>query len=306
MTPGAAFYCVSSAPYFLGAAAMINSLRLVGHAEPIHVMDCGLSAAQREALAGEARVVGAPAGREPHTLKPVLPLAEPAETAVLIDTDMVVTRSLGDLIDRADDGRLVAFRNHADRFRPEWGELLGLGELERRPYLCSGLVAVAGEGGRAVLREVEDLQGRVELGRSYFEGHDDDYPLLYADQDVLNAVVAARLPADRVDALDYRLAPMVPFEGLRLLDAGALRCAYEDGTEPYVVHHSLSPKPWQAPAYEGVYTRLLRRLLTGPDVPVRVPPQQVPGWLRPGFLGSAERQAIRLRTQLRWRLGRAA
>jgi hypothetical protein len=153
---------------------------------------------------------------------------------------------------------------------------------------------------------VEERQGRVDLTRSYFGTHDDDYPLLYADQDVLNAVAASSMPADRVVALDHRLAPMVPFEGLRLVDVQSLRCAYADGTEPYAVHHSLSPKPWQRPAYEGIYTRLLRRLLTEPDIAVKVPEEQVPGWLRPGLLGSAERQAIKLRSQVRWRLRGAA
>lgn len=306
MTANAAFYCVSSAPYFLGAAAMINSLRLVGHDEPVYVMDCGLSPAQRDALATEAAVIGAPPEREPHTLKPVLPLERPAEAMILLDADIVITGSLRNLIGAARGGRLVAFRNHAQRFRSEWGDLLGLGELEPRPYLCSGLVAVGRDPGEKIMRLVDERQGRVDLSRSYFGDHDDDYPLLYADQDVLNAVAAGTVPADRVVALDHRLAPMAPFEGLRLVDVETLRCAYADGTEPYAIHHSLSPKPWQRPAYEGVYTRLLRRLLTGSDLAVKVPADQVPGWLRPGLRGSAERQAIKLRSQVRWRLGRAA
>ena len=63
----------------------------------------------------------APAGREPHTLKPALPLARPADVMVLIDADMIVTRTLRPLIEDAAEGRVVAFRNHADRFVPEWG-----------------------------------------------------------------------------------------------------------------------------------------------------------------------------------------
>jgi hypothetical protein len=303
MTPRAAFYCVTSARYFLGAVGMINSLRLLGHDEPIYVMDCGLSPGQRESLAGEASVIAAPPEREPHTLKPVLPLDRPAHAMVLIDADIVVTRSLAPLLERALSGCVAAFRDHSDRFRPEWGPLLGLGPLERRPYICSGLVATGRDPGEMVLRLVDERQGRVDLGRSYFGRHDDDYPLLYADQDVLNAVLASCVPAERVASLEHRLAPMIPFEGLSVVDATRLRCAYADGTEPFAVHHSLSPKPWERPAYEGVYARLLRRLLTGDDVAIRLPASEIPLSLRDGPIASAERLRVKAREQVRWRLG---
>ncbi len=53
MTPPVAFYCISSDLYFPGAVALVNSLRLVGHTEPIFLLDCGLSDAHRELLATE-------------------------------------------------------------------------------------------------------------------------------------------------------------------------------------------------------------------------------------------------------------
>ena len=43
--PDVAFYCVADERYFLGAVGLINSLRLVGHDEPIFLLDCGLTAA---------------------------------------------------------------------------------------------------------------------------------------------------------------------------------------------------------------------------------------------------------------------
>ena len=57
----AAFYCVADERYFLGAVGLINSLRLVGHDEPIHLLDCGLRArpARAARLRGHAR-------RRPH------------------------------------------------------------------------------------------------------------------------------------------------------------------------------------------------------------------------------------------------
>jgi hypothetical protein len=46
----------------------------------------------------------------------------------------------------------------------------------------------------------------------------------------------------------------------------------------------------------------LRRLLSGPDVAVRVPRRDVPLRLRNGALAHAERLRVDLREQLRWRL----
>ncbi len=62
---------------------------------------------------------------------------------VLIDTDMVVTRPLGELIERAARGQ-GAWRSRTTSTAscPEWGELLDLGALGAAPYLCSGFVAL--------------------------------------------------------------------------------------------------------------------------------------------------------------------
>ena len=299
----AAFYCVASRPYFLGAVGLVNSLRLIGHLDPIHVMDYGLMPEQRDALAPHVELSEAPAGREPYTLKPVLPLAHPADVMVLLDSDMIVTRSLAPLIAEAARGRVVAFENNVQRSLGEWGSLLDVGPIEPRPYLNSGFVALGRDPGEEVLGLLEDRQRRVDLERSYFGRHEDEYPLLYADQDVLNAILASRVPAERVVAKELRLAPMIPFEGLQVAGGRSLRCVYSDGTEPFLVHHSLSPKPWQRPAYDGVYSRLLRRLLNGQDVAVRVPEREIPLGLRTGGLSAAERLRVKARDQIRWRLG---
>ena len=299
----AAFYCVSSDVYFIGAVGLINSLRLAGHDDPVYVLDCGLAPGRRELIEREATVVDAPAGEQPFALKTVAPLAAPAETMVLIDADMIVTRPLGELIERASSDGVVAFRNKADRHVREWGELLDLGDVRHQPYVSSGLVAMSRDPGEEVLRLMADRQGRVDHERTYFEEHADDYALLYSDQDVLNAILASRVERDRLVALDPRLCAETPFAGLRVSDVRRVRCAYDDGTEPYVVHHALSPKPWQEPAYDGVYSRLLRRLLTAPDVAIRVEQTDIPLWLRTGAFAYAERQRIKARDQIRWRVG---
>ena len=121
---------------------MLNSLRLLGHREPLFVLDCGLTAHQRELLGPHATLVPAPSDAPPWLLKTVAPLRHPAGVMVLIDADIIVTRSLAELIDQAAEPRVIAIENDTDRFVPEWGELLGLGEVRRQPYVSSGLVAL--------------------------------------------------------------------------------------------------------------------------------------------------------------------
>src|SRR6266571_6317155 len=96
----AAFYCVTDSRYFLGAVGMVNSLRLLGHREPVYVLDCGLTAHQRELLTPHITLVAAPSDAPPWLLKTVAPLRHPADVMVLIDADIVVTRPLSELIER--------------------------------------------------------------------------------------------------------------------------------------------------------------------------------------------------------------
>jgi hypothetical protein len=297
--PEAAFYCVSSDVYFPGATAMINSLRLVGHGEPIFVCDLGLTDEQRELLAPAATVVEAPEGVQPWLAKAVAPLRHPAETMVLVDADVIATRSLRPLIDEAAAGRVVAFEDNIDRFVPEWGELLDLGPVRRQRYLCSALVAMGHDPGGEVLRLLDDRQRRVEFDHSYIAANVADYPLLYLDQDVLNAIFASRVEADRVVALERRLMA-TPYDRLASVDERSLRCAYPDGTEPYLLHHILPAKPWLKQMGEGVYSRLLRRLLIGPDLAIRVPERDLPLRLRSGAIARAARRGIDARDRLGW------
>jgi hypothetical protein len=300
---GAAFYCMSSDVYFLGAVGMINSLRLLGHREPIYLLDLGLTPEQRELLGPEVSFVTAPPETPPWLLKTVAPLAHPAEVMVLIDVDMVVTRPLTELIERAGSGKVVAFENDMDRFVPEWGELLDLGELRRQPYLCSALVAMGAEPGREVLRLLDDRQRRVDFQRTFFAENVAEYPLLYLDQDVLNAILASRVEPERVVSLDYRLSPVTPFDGLEVLDTRTLACRHADGTEPYLLHHLLPAKPWLRPMHDGAYSRLLKRLLVGLDLAIRVPDRMIPLRMRTGALAYAERKRVDAVVKIRWHVG---
>jgi hypothetical protein len=310
--PPTAFYCVSSATYFLGAVALINSLRLLGHAEPIFALDYGLSPAQRELLAQEATIVPSPDETTPFLLKAVAPLHHPADVMVLIDADIIVTRPMTELIERAREGRVLAVEHGRDRFFPEWGRLLGRTASYRR-YVSSSLVLLGGEANREVIRLMHELQGRIEIERSPYSGPRADFssmgddfwqtasahPFFFADQDLLNAILATAVEQERVEVLNRRLEAILPFAGLRVVDEQTLRCAYDDGTEPYAVHHFLPAKPWLERTTPGIYTQLLVRLLRGGDVAIRVAEHELPPHLSSGLSARARRTLANLGGRLR-------
>jgi hypothetical protein len=311
--PQAAFYCVSDASYFLGAVAMVNSLRVLGHSEPIYVLDCGLTEAQRDHLSGGATIVPASDDSPPFLHKTAAMRAHPAKVMVLIDADIIVTRPLGGLIERASDDRVVAVADRLDRFVPEWGDLLGLGPAHPRQYISSSLVFLGGEFGWNVVQLMDEAQHRIELeGAAYsraleptrsgksairgfnldagtFDASVLDHPWCFADQDVLNAVLSIEATLEQVEALDVRLVATAPFTGVRVVDEETLRCAYDDGTEPYALHHLFPVKPWLEPAIPGVYSQLLMRLVHGRDVAVRVPNRELPPHMRSGLLSTARK-----------------
>lgn len=286
-----AFYCVADSRYFLGVVGMINSLRLVGHNEPIYVLDCGLRAQQRALIEVEATIVECPSDLAPQVMKTIAPLAHPAETMVLIDTDMIVTRRLTGLIATAAAGHVVGGSAELDRFCPEWEQLLGLGQVHRRPYISTGLVLCGGAVGQELIRLVDERKHLVDFELSFWRRNVADYPLVHADQDLINGVLAARAGEREIVVFEPRLSASPPFEGLEIVDLEAVRCAYDDGQEPYVVHHWLT-KPWLEPTEDGVYSRLLRRLLNGRNVAIDVPDVEIPRRFRPGLRAFAERTRI--------------
>jgi hypothetical protein len=299
-----AFYCVTDARYFLGAVATINSLRLVGHTEPVFVTDAGLEAPQRELLATNATVIAAPADSPPWLAKAIAPTAHPAEAMVLIDVDMVATRSLTELVEPARAGRVVAQDLELDRSFPEWGEALGGRTPRPGPYVSSGLVALGGSLGPEILRLMDVVTRRVEIQRTFVGSDSLDYPFHTADQDVLNAVLSTSVEPERLLAFDRRLVA-TSYDELIVADERALRCSHPDGLEPYLIHGVLAVKPWLRATGESVYARLTRRCLTGPDLAIRVPDRMLPSHLRPGPRGFTERAAANVVEAVRWRVGTA-
>ena len=132
-----AFYCASSDLYFPGAVALVNSLRLAGHQEPIYLLDCGLSPAHRELLAREVIMVELPGDAPPTCARPQRRPQHPGRVdghdRRRHDRHPPARRLIAGAA-----GGVVAFANDRDRFVAEWGELLGLGTIERRPLRLLG------------------------------------------------------------------------------------------------------------------------------------------------------------------------
>jgi hypothetical protein len=269
--------------------ALVNSLRLVGHDEPVYVGDCGLTPAQRRRLAEHVTLVGAAGARSPHLAKTIVPLMHPADVLVLLDTDIVVTRPLTPLIDRAHGGRIVAFADRvAHRFDEEWARLLGLGDCRRQPYVNSGLVLAERSLGSPLLEQVAAGCDLVDVERTVIADGSPDYPFYYLEQDVLNAYLAT-YPEETLELLEHRLAPFPPFAGLRVVDEATLRCSYDDGVQPFALHH-VTRKPWLAATRWNLYSRLLVRLVLAEDVAMRLHRDELPLRLRPGAIAWLEKR----------------
>lgn len=288
-SPTTAFYTLADANHYIGLVGLINSLRLQEHDEPIYVADCGLTETQRDRLCEHATLVPVSTDGPPNLVKTVVPLAHPAPVMILIDADIIVAKRLDDLVDSAGSGKIVAFADRVvHRFDDRWSELLGLGPLRRHAYVNSGLLAVGREIGTPLLEQLAAGCRRVDAHLGYSVGGSSDYPFYYLDQDVLNAALATREP-DELDVLSHELAPFPPFPGLRVNDEARLRCSYADGREPFLLHHVLG-KPWLTATRWNIYSRLLARLLVGPDVAVRLEVDDVPPAFRPGATGWLERR----------------
>jgi hypothetical protein len=289
--PSVRFYAISDSRFFLGLTALVNSLRLQGHDEPIIVLDCGLEAYQREILSRETTVIAAPAGYPPHLLKYVAPLLHPADIMVLIDADIIVTRSLEPLMHAAREGRIVAFTDRLeDRFDPRWSVLLGFEPLRRQPYVNAGFLVLPRSPGLEVLTDLQAGQESLDPEEGIWSGGTTEYPFYFADQDVLNAILASKVPPENLAIMEHRLVPHTMFEGVELVDEQTLRCSYANALEPFGLHHVLPHKPWLAPVRRSIYSDLLPRLWLGSDLAVRLEPEQLPLRFRTGVLAKADKQ----------------
>jgi len=270
-----AYYTAANASYFLGTVALLNSLRRAGDEAPLFVVDCGLTAAQRERLSTRATLVPTQEGLHPILQKATGPLAHPAEVMVFVDSDILVSCPLSPLLAQARAGRIVAFEDfgHPSRFFSEWSSL-ELGEVQPRPYVNSGFFAFSWDTAQTFLPLFSELQRTVDLGNSLVGDGSPDHPFYFPDQDLLNALLCARFDG-QVTRLDRRLAPFPPFDGLELTLGDRTPCAYPDGVTPFVLHHT-HRKPWLAPLKPNIYSRLFAIVVTDPRACLPIDPRELP------------------------------
>src|SRR6185295_9969977 len=102
---------------------------------------------------------------------------------------------------------------------PEWGELLGLGEARRRPYISSSLMFLGGDFGRSVNTDVGEAFSRIDKRGTAYSGPERgfhfesgtfeiaamEHPWCFADQDVFNAVLSVEAAPEQLQTLDARL-----------------------------------------------------------------------------------------------------
>ncbi len=291
--PRVTFYTVADDTFFVGAVALLNSLRLLGHEERVVVGDVGLSPDQQARLEGEADVVGIGVDVEKNPLlqKPFPFMLDPTGIVVIIDSDMIVTRRLDDVIAAAAAGRICLFSDETqeDRFFPEWQELFSLRRpLRRRPSLNSGFVALDVTQWPDLLHRWWQACASIPSAGTRALGGAWTGPYWDGDQDALNALLMSEVPECAL-----RIVPQFVTDLLRTVsvdDVGTLACS-RGGKQVALLHHTGTPKPWRREAWMRVrrnaYVRLLPRLLTGPDVAVRLLAADLPPWLRPDPRGKA-------------------
>jgi hypothetical protein len=289
-----AFFSVTNSRYFPGCVALLNSLRLTGHDHDLVFGDCGLTREQRALLDSESRLVhlDADGARDPVLLK-----CFPAElgfegVVVIIDSDMIVTDSLNEVLTFAARGMICAVVDpEADRRFPEWETLFGLAQPPRhQEYVSSGFVAWSTVHWPQLLGRWRELCERVPAQATLAHGAANSEALSQGDQDALNALLMTEVPPEALHLLADEERPVWRNTRVRVLEESTLACEF-DGHRTKLLHADGSSKPWQPRVWwrirHDAYVRLLRRLLFANDAAVPLSRRDVPIWLRPGLVGTA-------------------
>lgn len=290
---GAAFYTIADARFFLGVVGLINSLRLTGHHQNVYLLDCGLSDSQRDLLRPHCTILTGfrEVASNPTMFKPFHYLLKPKGIVVVIDSDMIVTRSLGAIFDLAKNGRICALPDpEKNRWFGEWYQLFGLStEPRQQPYVNAGFLAFSTlhwpNLSQRWWQSCEKIASHPTIAENAIDG-----PSAQADQDALNALLMSEVPKEAL-ALQPEEEEVFRknFSKVKVVCKRTLACSYR-GHSTTLLHSCGGPKPWENRAWRIVrrhnaYLRLLRRLIVGKDVPIKVPPDQLPVWLRPGVRG---------------------
>jgi hypothetical protein len=335
MAADATFYTIADAPFFPGLVALLNSLRLTGNEAPLVVLDLGLQPEQRMLLAPHVELVSPPPeeAANPFLSKPYPHRLDPQGVVVLIDSDVIVTRSLSTELSLAAEGRIALYPDHPvaqGRWFADWEEAFELREpLRRGTYMGCGFIALdAGRWGRLLGRWHEACQ-RIPADRHF--ARDQEQPFWAGDQDAFNALLLSEVPPEAIAALpEHEVVLWDALREVEVADPQTLAC-FRAGLPVAMLHYSFRPKPWERRAWpritDDAFVRLLPRVLFAEDVPLRLSARDFPRWARPGRLGRAavralhaghrvvkaainappaplRRRLLRLRDELFYRLGR--
>lgn len=290
--PTTTYFTIADSRYFLGAAALVNSLLLTGHKETLVVVDTGFEPWQRERLASVATVTDAslPSGLPPAFFKAHIAPQIDGEVVVYLDSDMIVTDSLGDVVSLAAAGRFCAAPdNQPGRFFPEWQELLSLPlPLRRQTYVNAGFFGLAPDRWPGFFERWQVVCDAViaaapPMHTMKFEAALED-PAAFHDQDALNALLMSELPEDALALINgNRVAASAEMPAVECVDPESLDCRLA-GRRTLILHYPNAPKPWQPSGWittsNNAYVRLLARLLHADDVAVRIESHELPVWLR--------------------------
>jgi hypothetical protein len=282
------FYTLATGAYFAGTVALLNSLRLCGNEGELVVADAGLTTEQRSRLENHAEIAPLPAeiAAIPYLAKPYAARAQKRGVAVLIDSDMLVTRSLEPYVALARNGEICVFADHVEareRRFDEWVGLLGLREpLRRETYVNAGFVCVSVDHFPGLLERWFELCLRAPADQAMTTP---SAPFFAGDQDVLNALLASELPADAIQVLpELEEVYWDELRDVEVVDVSTLECRFR-GTRPAILHYSFAPKPWAprgwARVKDDAFVRLLPRVLFRSDVALPLAPAELPLWLRP-------------------------
>jgi hypothetical protein len=300
MGADATFYTIADARFFPGVVALLNSLRLTGNHERLVVLDVGLTQRQRALLAPYAQTVDPPPDvrANPFLSKPLPYRLRPSGVLALIDSDVIVTRSLAPELRLAAEGRIALYPDHAAaqaRFFPEWAEIFALrAPLRRETYMGCGLVALSADRWLWLLERWWEACGQIPEERHF--ARDQNEPVWAGDQDAFNALLMSEAPRGAVAALPPH--EVVLWDALRATevnDERTLACR-RNGRPTAMLHYSFRPKPWERRAWlritDDAFVRLLPRVLFAEDLPLRLGAAQFPIWVRPGRLGRVAVRAL--------------
>ncbi len=309
---GVTVFTLADASYFPGLVGLVNSLRLTGNPYEVVALDGGLTDRQRELLAPEIRIVPRPASwtESPYLWKAVVGQLDPAGVFVWLDSDLLVTRSLDDVVELARQGRICVIRDDwppgFERFFPEWEDLFELAAPCRpQTYVNAGFFAFDVARWPTLLERWEACCRRVPP-EGILNGDYETDPLWGGDQDALNALLMSEVPSGAVEYLPSgEMAHAKGMAAVRVTDRSRLVVTNGDAY-PRVLHYTWLPKPWQREGWRRVkhdaYVTLLIRSLFGEGATVRIPRSSVPLWLRPGLTGKASLFLLRAVRKLLSRL----